>query len=352
LIILIRSVAIGLPVPFGISLLFLVLYTLQLLFFLRTLRVHSDLLVCPVLPGSLPDDLEWYDILKEVRGIRNYQLSLRMNLLWNPYRSEQAFFSYTGEIHASGTFPRGIYQVSNYHLRVSDWAGFFIYHVPGRVLSSLTVYPGDHRRVIDVNLFHQSFSDHNAPVPLLRNQEEFEARPYHPGDDPRRIHWKMLARHEELFIREGSGVNRDKKSILLIFDPGQVVYAKGLRKQKAFRMIDSVIRSLSAVLESLEEEGFSVLGIFPGPDRFIDLSSLSRTDRRTLLASVPPVPLKRLPEPSGRSFGSILFFAASEPGRGLLDTIDHNYGTASKSLFLSSDHTSDYSRRGWSVVQA
>jgi len=331
------------------SLSFLILYILQFLIVLRALRIHSDLLVCPVLPESLPDDIEWFEILKGVRGIRNYQFTIRMNLLWNPYRSEKIVFSCIGDIQNSGTFPRGIYQVLNYHLRVTDWAGFFVLNIPGHAPSRLTVYPGDHRKGVEINLFHQSYSDHTAPVPVLRNQEEFDARPYHAGDDPRRIHWKMMARHEELFIREGSGVSRDKKSVLLLLDPGQIKTGYGFGKRKTFQKTDSMIRSFSAVLESLEDEGFSVWGVFPGTDRYTGLSSLSRRDRRFLLASIPPEPLKRVPEPAGRAFGSILLFTASSPDSVLLESIEKYFGTASKTMILSPDEPVENRRRGWSV---
>lgn len=39
-----------------------------------------------------------------------------------------------------------------------------------------------------------------------RRDEQIEARPYYPGDDPHRIHWGMLAHTGELFLRVGEEV--------------------------------------------------------------------------------------------------------------------------------------------------
>lgn len=38
---------------------------------------------------------------------------------------------------------------------------------------------------------------------LRRSEELFDLRKYQPGDDPRRVHWKLFAHLEELFIRQG-----------------------------------------------------------------------------------------------------------------------------------------------------
>ena len=43
-------------------------------------------------------------------------------------------------------------------------------------------------------------------ISLERNTELTEARPYHPGDDPRRIHWGMYAHTGDLFVRIGDEI--------------------------------------------------------------------------------------------------------------------------------------------------
>lgn len=43
-------------------------------------------------------------------------------------------------------------------------------------------------------------------ISLERNTELTEARPYHPGDDPRQIHWGMYAHTGDLFVRIGDEI--------------------------------------------------------------------------------------------------------------------------------------------------
>ena len=41
---------------------------------------------------------------------------------------------------------------------------------------------------------------------MRRSRELFDLRKYNPGDDPRRVHWKLFAHTDELFLRQGEEV--------------------------------------------------------------------------------------------------------------------------------------------------
>jgi len=274
-----------------------------------------------------------------------------MKLLWNPYRSVSLAFTCIGGQFSTGTFPRGEYIIREFYLSVTDWSGFFIYKIPGPVSNRITVYPGGLRRSSEISRSFKRTSENTVISSVLRNQEQFEARPYTAGDDPRRIHWKMLARHEELFIREGSGLLRDRQEILMVFDGGHRSGRSSLKDRNYFLEIDSTLRVMAGVLESLDEKGFSIWGVFPGLKGFLDLGTLSRKDRQSLFASIPPEQLKTLPASGGRSFGAVLLFSARPPDAALLEQMEARYNLALKNIILSPESVR-IQRRGWSVVKA
>jgi len=101
--------------------------------------------------------------------------------------------------------PRGIYTPSNPRLRIGDYAGFFSFTIrlDGSDLSApLTVFPA-------------SETDPNTALPpgktgrtrgkstFKRSEDLYETRNYQPGDDPRKINWKVFAHSGELSIRQG-----------------------------------------------------------------------------------------------------------------------------------------------------
>lgn len=78
---------------------------------------------------------------------------------------------------------------------------------------------------------------------LRRNELLIESRPYHPGDDLRRLNWKALARTDELLVRIGEEIPPERRRVTVICDPGGCA--------------DRVATATAALLEELASEGFS-----------------------------------------------------------------------------------------------
>lgn len=55
---------------------------------------------------------------------------------------------------------------------------------------------------------------------LRRNELLIESRPYHPGDDLRRLNWKALARTDELLVRIGEEMPPERRRVTVVVDPG------------------------------------------------------------------------------------------------------------------------------------
>lgn len=60
--------------------------------------------------------------------------------------------------------------------------------------------------------------DRSNEVAVHRSDELIEARSYHPGDDPHRIHWGMLAHTNELFIRIGDELPPPSEEMAVALD--------------------------------------------------------------------------------------------------------------------------------------
>ena len=162
----------------------------------------------------------------------------------------------------------------------------------------------------------------------------------------------MLARHEELFIREGSGLSPSRKTCLVLVDASAVFHRKWFRQVESFDPGDIVVRSLATVLEALLEEGLQVSGLFP-PERLIsDLGVLNLNERQDLLASLPPVPLLMRQEGSVGNIGILYYFCSTIPGSDFLAYIEKQYPRAGKVLILPHSRYREEIREGWTVVKA
>lgn len=94
---------------------------------------------------------------------------------------------------------RGYHRFGPVMVRTGDMFGFATRHETLEVVDYLIVYP----RVLPVTAFglpaKQPFGDEKPIQPLLEDPLRFAGvRPYHPGDMPRRVHWRASARTGDL----------------------------------------------------------------------------------------------------------------------------------------------------------
>lgn len=82
-----------------------------------------------------------------------------------------------------------------------------------------------------------------------RSDNLVEARPYHPGDDTRRINWKAYAHSETLFVRIGEEIPPPSFSADIIVD---------IRGLDRFSDLDRLVSAALGVAEELEARGFLV----------------------------------------------------------------------------------------------
>lgn len=107
--------------------------------------------------------------------------------------------------HSLALPPRGIYTASNPRLRIRDYAGFFSFTIrlPASDISApLTVLPAPEPE--PKTAFPPGKTGLTRGKSTFKRSEDlYETRNYQPGDDPRKINWKVFAHSGELSIRQG-----------------------------------------------------------------------------------------------------------------------------------------------------
>ena len=177
-----------------------------------------------------------------------------------------------------------------------------------------TVLPDMFAPGIDLALASSMPEESDSYAPGCRGNdltEIFQLREYAPGDDLRRIHWKMTAKTDRLIVREASLPLQ--RSLLVFWD-------KTAADKLAPDAADALAESVSSVCQSLSEAGFAYTLGWSGEGQNV-LEEAPDTDR--LLALLPRMVRSagagesgtaQLARQGGESFyGRVLLFAHAVP---------------------------------------
>ena len=149
---------------------------------------------------------------------------------------------------------RGRYFYKRQYLNIRDFAGFFAAAYPQPPCLSVpyivvqpalppqkTVFPGLRSRAV------------NDLPSQERTQELYESRPYFPGDDPRKIHWKLYAHTNTLSIKLGAFEPPPVKRLTIYIE--EPVYMKKKERAWIASIFDAFIGRLSGVIIELLNVG-------------------------------------------------------------------------------------------------
>ena len=141
-----------------------------------------------------------------IPGIRLYA-GARME--WHGRRRTTEVFVEPGDTIAEvplDTNGRGVWRLDATWLTARDLLGFCSAPVPTPAAGSVTVLPDAADTPVGETAGGAG-GEHLIRSGIRRRSEElFETRRYVPGDDPRKINWKMFARWNELLVRIGEEV--------------------------------------------------------------------------------------------------------------------------------------------------
>jgi hypothetical protein len=114
---------------------------------------------------------------------------------------------------------RGAYFSDYDEFAVFDILGFFrfAFRIPAEAGARLLVSP--HAAVEPVPIRAQGGVSDRQDTPVFeRTDNLIDHRPYVPGDDPRRINWKLYGHGGELFIREGEREPPPHSNLIILID--------------------------------------------------------------------------------------------------------------------------------------
>lgn len=229
---------------------------------------------------------------------------------------------------------RGEYRSRRAALLVCDPLGFTRIAVPLPLGERLWVFP-PLPETEPALLPPASGGESSAGGRRRRSEEPFEVRRYFPGDDPRRLHWKLYAHRAELYLRIGEESLPPRTRCLLVLDtaPTPLLPSGPAGAGLQADYLDRLAGAAAAAIQALLRRGRSVLLTTQGigsPREFSggELSAGGREEWLRLLAglrwaegpaqsSVPPLP-DTLP---GRGRAALPVFILASPGSPALEGI-------------------------------
>jgi uncharacterized protein (DUF58 family) len=206
---------------------------------------------------------------------------------------------------------RGLYSSGAVTLEMRDVLGFTAHSLSLPQEETLAVLPPVLPREAMPPVMEQT--DESAVYARSRRRSEslLEVRKYYPGDDVRRLNWKLFAHMDELYLRVGEEVPPPESRILVVLDAA----AHGLvPRQCAADYLDTLVESCASLMAGYIERGIELTLSLPGEG---GCRSLSGEALPTLLAALAdawwtdrPV----TPELPARTMHAVVFSSPGSPG--------------------------------------
>ncbi len=154
-------------------------------------------------------------------------------------------------INSSIQFPnekRGFFFINNEYIELNDIANFFSFkiHITKKHINEIIIPPKQKEtKPLKLSKINKKNSEHKNII--RRNDELYDTRPYFPGDDTRKINWKLYAHTQELNIRQGD-FSPPPEDFFTIFITEPVIQKKDTFIIKSF---DSFINSINSIAKDI-----------------------------------------------------------------------------------------------------
>ena len=166
----------------------------------------------------------------------------------------------TAEV-ALDTSRRGVWQLAASWFSARDLLGFCSAPVPAPASGSLTVMPD----ASDTSVGESeggAGGEHRIQSGIRRRSEElFETRRYVPGDDPRKINWKMFARWNELLVRIGEEVPPPQSRVICYLYTGMAGVTSAAAAAKPpprEQALEAAVSAFTGACRNLMQRGVQV----------------------------------------------------------------------------------------------
>ena len=150
---------------------------------------------------------------------------------------------------------RGCYQSREAHIVIGDLLGFTRFPLALALEEKFRVYPVVQTEAAGRPPRLEGGQEENRGSRQKRSEELLEVRKYFPGDDIRKVHWKVYAHTAELFLRIGEEIPPPESRFLVILDPAPTA-AVPARIEADY--LDGLVEALAATVLEMLARGYRV----------------------------------------------------------------------------------------------
>jgi uncharacterized protein (DUF58 family) len=150
---------------------------------------------------------------------------------------------------------RGVYQSREVHIVLSDLLGFTRFPLTLALAERLRVYPAVQPEEVRRPPSLEGGQEENRRMRKRRSEELLEVRKYFPGDDIRKVHWKVFAHTSELFLRIGEETPPPESRFLVILDSAPT---KVVPTRIEADYLDSLVEICAATVLEVLARGYQV----------------------------------------------------------------------------------------------
>ena len=182
-------------------------------------------------------------------------------------------FSVTLETDAAS---RGVYYTESSRLALRDIFGFYTLtiSIPFPETETLILRPKPANDGIHV-ILHSGGSTRREDQRYQLTEDLTEHRPYVPGDDPRRINWKLFGHSGDLFIRQAEQEPPPLAEYALVIDTS--VDYRLFSQEEGRLLVDSLCELGLALALELAQRQYSITLCYPGSGIYTpDANSISK----------------------------------------------------------------------------
>lgn len=193
--------------------------------------------------------------------------------------------------------PRGHFTLGTMTLELRDYLGFIRrpFHFPLR--ETWVVWPQEEVEVVQVPL-PAGEGEWGLSQQRRRQEDLLDVRKYTPGDDPRRLHWKLFAHLGELFLRIGEPTPPPQSRVWAALDPS---LPPGVPEgAAALELLDIRIREFTSLLAQWKAQGWDLQVLVPGHEKVLQTPEAWKTALAGLTPHTPEGPLHLPPGHRGQ----------------------------------------------------
>ncbi len=206
---------------------------------------------------------------------------------------------------------RGVYRCERASIEISDVLGFTATRLPVAVRETVTVFPALRgweglRRPLEEG------GDAMTHLRRRRRSENLlEVRKYFPGDDVRKLSWKLFAHLDQLFVRLGEESPPPDSRVLVILDTAATPIVP---RRLADGYLDRLVESCASATTSLLARRVELSLAAPGLAECRTFTDESRPALLALLADVARTEGDWAPAmPGRRAIHALIFSSPSSP---------------------------------------